>query len=123
MASPRKQRKLDDEASTPQKVGILILYFISQTIFKSNEQSSSAKLLFTPVQSFDWAELSAKEYELRANGTPSKAEDEEEVEDSEFPPLNLSQGPNMKCPDSGGPANRTRSRKKPTPKRVDTTNK
>ncbi|KAI6189518.1 SLBP-RNA-bind domain-containing protein [Aphelenchoides bicaudatus] len=109
MASPRKQRKLDDGTpATPQK---------------SDEKSSTSKLVFTPIQSFDWAELSAKEHELRVSGTPTKAEEDEidAEEDGEFPPLNSSQ--NSKCPDSGGPANRTRSRKKPTPKRADTTNK
>jgi hypothetical protein len=70
------------------------------------------------MQSFDWAEVSAREYDLRASQTPSK---DSQLEDNEYP--SLSRDPNQTCPDSGGPANRTRSRKKPTPRRVDTTNK
>lgn len=80
------------------------------------------------MQSFDWAEESAREYELRLSQTPSKQENEEEenvngLDNEEYPTLALSQNLDLKCPDSGGPANRTRSRKKPTPRRADTSNK
>lgn len=66
------------------------------------------------MESFDWAEVSAREFELRMGTTPSK---EDKVgDDDEFPALTASQ-------DSGGPANHTRSRKNATPKRADTKNK
>lgn len=66
------------------------------------------------MPSFDWAEMSAREYNLRQSGYVEVKV--KEVEDSEFPTLDSSQS-------SEGPANRTRSRKKPTPKKASTTNK
>jgi hypothetical protein len=66
------------------------------------------------MESFNWAEVSAQELELRIENNSPK---EDKIEDDEeFPALTASQ-------DSGGPANHTRSRKNATPKRADTKNK
>ncbi|KAI6213931.1 SLBP-RNA-bind domain-containing protein [Aphelenchoides besseyi] len=99
MASPRKQRRLDNDAwKTPQKED-------SDDVSGS---SSKQKLVFTPIEHFDWAEQSARDFELNSsNLQESQVDDEKNVDDDEVM-------------DSGGPANRTRSRKKPTPQRVDT---
>ncbi|KAI6186979.1 Slbp protein [Aphelenchoides besseyi] len=102
MASPRKQRRLDNDAwKTPQK----------ENTDDVSGSSSKQKLVFTPIEHFDWAEQSARDFELNSsNLQESHADDEKNDADENADEVM----------DSGGPANRTRSRKKPTPQRVDT---
>ncbi|KAI6216247.1 SLBP-RNA-bind domain-containing protein [Aphelenchoides fujianensis] len=114
MASPRKQRRLNEElaAKTPQKETN------DEEAPKSAESSAKRSIVFTPVAHFDWAEESARDFELSQSAAAGDAADDserkDEAEGAEMP----ADGP--KLAESGGPANRTRSRKKPTPQRADT---
>ncbi|KAI6225449.1 SLBP-RNA-bind domain-containing protein [Aphelenchoides fujianensis] len=114
MASPRKQRRLNEElaAKTPQKETN------DEEAPKSAESSAKRSIVFTPVAHFDWAEESARDFELSqsaaAGDAAEDAERKDETDGAEMP----ADGP--KLAESGGPANRTRSRKKPTPQRADT---
>ena len=103
--------------------------------FKADSSSAVDSLGFT-YERFDWADVSAREYELKkANETPASAKTANTP-----PPRNVVDPTSDQVRDDGeistrivetataivsggGPANRTRSRKKLTPQRVEPTAK